>query len=347
MKNQLDFPNYMGGDEVTRFWPTANEKQLPEQTRMNYVIELLSNDRDSFESLVEISRLMSMNDVELRALNTLKQLMTSQENAHQSVSFERLNTELFAILQGYNDQQLMQSKIMAWLRTDESQSNAQFDRVNNMVEFLQCYALEVKKNKNASNRMDDILHMREKDSDKLRGAPQKTDLDRATKVMMFIWQKMLDQQKNIAQSFKIFDRRDKGKLKKADFVTGLEHFTINLSGEDQDAVWDALDAKKRGYLVFEDFSKLHQSEKQKIMDDPYLHSAIQTHVQDSLAAERKKERDRIAQELLETMSSKLGSASAYRYSQQAPDKNTAHGIGQLPSDNINELMHNTYNKIYN
>lgn len=39
---------------------------------MNYVIELLSNDRDSFESLVEISRLFSLNEVDLRAFNTLK-----------------------------------------------------------------------------------------------------------------------------------------------------------------------------------------------------------------------------------------------------------------------------------
>jgi hypothetical protein len=42
------------------------------------------------------------------------------------------------------------------------------------------------------------------------------------------------------------------------------------------------------------------------------------------------------------MSSKLGSASAYRYS----EKERGHGIGQLPSDDINELMHNNYNKAY-
>jgi hypothetical protein len=39
---------------------------------MNFVIELLENDRDSFEPLVEISRLMSNNNVDLRTLTTLK-----------------------------------------------------------------------------------------------------------------------------------------------------------------------------------------------------------------------------------------------------------------------------------
>jgi len=42
-------------------------------------------------------------------------------------------------------------------------------------------------------------------------------------------------------------------LRKADFVAGLERFSIALAGEDSTALWDALDSKKRGYLVFEDF----------------------------------------------------------------------------------------------
>ena len=66
-----------------------------------------------------------------------------------------------------------------------------------------------------------------------------------------------------------------------------------------------------------------------------------------MAAERKKERDRIAQELIETMSQKLGSgtSSSYRYGTSGGGTK-AHGISQLPSDDINELMHNTYNKVY-
>jgi len=65
MKHHLDYPDYNKTDaENTRFWPTNKDKQLPEP-KMNYVIELLSNDKDSFEALVEISRLMQLNEVEL------------------------------------------------------------------------------------------------------------------------------------------------------------------------------------------------------------------------------------------------------------------------------------------
>lgn len=61
----------MNGAELTRFVRNGKTK-IPDQNRMNYVIELLENDRDSFEPLVEISRLMSENDVDLRTLSTLK-----------------------------------------------------------------------------------------------------------------------------------------------------------------------------------------------------------------------------------------------------------------------------------
>lgn len=228
MKHHLDYPDYSKNEELTRFWPTGPEKQLPQTTKMNYVIELLSNDRENFEQLVEISRIMSLNEVELRQLSNLKQLIVHEGPNASSISFDRLSTELESILRPYNDGKDIQDKIMAWLRKVESadSTNASFDRVNNLVEFLQCYPLEVKKNRNASNRMDDILHMRKEDTQKLGGLPPKAELDRAARVLMFIWRKMQDQSKNLAQAFKIFDSRDKGRLKKTDFIAGLDKYTI-------------------------------------------------------------------------------------------------------------------------
>ena len=71
---------------------------------MNYVIELLENDRDAFEPLVEISRLMSNNDVDPRALTTLKQLLFNSDKGNlTAVSIDKLSIELDAILSGYKD----------------------------------------------------------------------------------------------------------------------------------------------------------------------------------------------------------------------------------------------------
>lgn len=202
--------------------------------------------------------------------------MVNGSSAATSVPTEKVAAELHSILKGYNDGEIMCSKVMAWLRKDESsgEQNCSFEKINNIVEFLQCYPLEVKKNRNASNRMDDILHMRKEDTAKNGGLPPREELDRASKVLMFIWRKMCEQSKNLAQTFKIFDTRDKGKLKKTDFVTGLEKYQIQLSKDDVDAAWEALDIRKCGHITFEEFSKIHKSEKQKYMDDPYLSNQI-------------------------------------------------------------------------
>lgn len=44
------------------------------------MIDLIKNDGDSFDLLVEISRLLSNNNIELRRLNDLKKILINQEN---------------------------------------------------------------------------------------------------------------------------------------------------------------------------------------------------------------------------------------------------------------------------
>lgn len=184
---------------------------------------------------------------------------------------------------------------MEYLQPDKTQDQVTFDRVNNMVEFLQCYPLQVKKDKNVSHDMDDVLHPKEKPWKNISKVQAiSNDQQKAQKLMMYVWSKMCDQTKNIGQTFRIFDTKNKGKLRKCDFVAGLERFSIALSSEDSNTLWEALDVKKRGFLVFEDFQGLTQGGSVKLMQDPYLQIAIQTHVQDNLAAERKQERERIA-----------------------------------------------------
>ena len=62
---------------------------------MNYVIELIKNDYDSFEPLVEISRLFSNNNVELRLLINLKNLMIDSQNGKiNSIPLDKINESL-------------------------------------------------------------------------------------------------------------------------------------------------------------------------------------------------------------------------------------------------------------
>mgnify|MGYP000138211013 CR=1 FL=1 len=74
---------------------------------------------------------------------------------------------------------------MAYLKSDEEKIG--FEKVNNMVEFLQCYPLEVRKNKNASAQMEDVLHMTNRE---IKQKP--VELNDASKLMMFVWGKLCD-----------------------------------------------------------------------------------------------------------------------------------------------------------
>lgn len=47
---------------------------------------------------------------------------------------------------------------MKYFRPVGDEISANFEKVNNLVEFLQCYALSVRKDKNQSKVMEDILH---------------------------------------------------------------------------------------------------------------------------------------------------------------------------------------------
>ena len=69
---------------------------------------------------MEISRIMSLNEVELRQLNNLKQLVVNESSSAQGIAYDKLAAELYSILKSYNDGDIMSDKIMAWLRKDES-----------------------------------------------------------------------------------------------------------------------------------------------------------------------------------------------------------------------------------
>lgn len=103
------------------------------------------------------------------------------------------------------DQKEIKTKILDYLSQDNTIG---FEQVSNMVEFLQCYPLIVRKNKNASAQMESVMNT---------AAKGREELSDAAKLMMYVWTKLCDQSKNIAQTFRIFDTKDKGKLSKADF----------------------------------------------------------------------------------------------------------------------------------
>lgn len=86
--------------------------------------------------MLQISRLMSLNDVEFRKLASLKQLMINQKNDEViNLSLDKLKNELTNIFAGYKDSTLIVNKLIEWLAPGELKS-VSFDRVNTVVDFL-------------------------------------------------------------------------------------------------------------------------------------------------------------------------------------------------------------------
>lgn len=72
------------------------------------------------------------------------------------LSYEALNHEMEVIFTKYERKQEIIDQIDTYLKIKDPAS-ATFERVNTMVEFLQCYPILVKKNKNASPGISQVF----------------------------------------------------------------------------------------------------------------------------------------------------------------------------------------------
>lgn len=112
----------------------------------------------------------------------------------------------------------------------------------------------------------------------------------------------MERHRNATAAFRSFDSKGKGKVKKAQLIEGFDKLRIRLAAKDIDQLWQLLDSQRKGYIHYNEFCVLQEVKASK-QADPFSMKAIETKVQDNLAAERKAERDRIAQDMLEQLSS--------------------------------------------
>lgn len=84
-------------------------------------------------------------------------------------------------------------------------------------------------------------------------------------------------------------------------MNGLEKLRVRLQASDIDAVWSYLDWQKRGFLTFNDFQLIANKPNFNTSTSPLAQDAQDPKIQDLLAQIRRQERDRIAQEMLESV----------------------------------------------
>lgn len=74
------------------------------------------------------------------------------------------------------------------------------------------------------------------------GASAETDDEQVhqQKLVEFVWTKVMERHRNATHAFRFFDTRGKGKIRKADLLSGMEKMRIKLANEDCDKVWSYL-----------------------------------------------------------------------------------------------------------
>lgn len=153
-RHRMDYPDHAAGEQIENF--LEKREQMPPVMAHSYFIELLQNDADQFEPLVEISKLLSAENFELRLLTQFRHNMLGNGKV-TTFPADKVKNDLKTLLSSaLKDAEPCLSKCMTYL-LDGSEDSVKFDRLNTMVEFIQCYPLHVKFDKNASQAMDDCL----------------------------------------------------------------------------------------------------------------------------------------------------------------------------------------------
>lgn len=107
-----------------------------------------------------------------------------------------------------------------------------------------------------------------------------------------VWSKIFERFRTTTAAFRFFDYHANGKFKKADFMLGCERLRLRLSASDLDQVWAYFDLHKRGFVTFNDFSLLESTHNRTAKPIDF----------ETIASERKAERDKIAKSLIDSMS---------------------------------------------
>lgn len=91
-------------------------------------------------------------------MSQLRSFFVSKEKQKiERVAFEDLEMQMKGVFSHYRRSEDIIEKIIDFLRQSPDQTEAQYERLNIMIEFVQCYPLLIKRNKNASPGMDFVL----------------------------------------------------------------------------------------------------------------------------------------------------------------------------------------------
>lgn len=171
-----------------------------------------------------------------------------------------------------------------------------------------------------------------------------------------VLQRLEDKHRNITDVFRFLDQRGIGKVRKSDFLGGVERMRISLAREDAAKVWTYLDFAGKGYIQVQDLSVAYANNQHNF--NMKAEVAINNAAMKNVAKQAADDEQRKVDEPLEIDASILeGKPPAYKgfkSSRVQPKANLGRsplvsksidhtfGCKNLPSDEIGKLVSNKF-----
>lgn len=135
---------------------------------------------------------------------------------------------------------------------------ADLAKFDTLIEFMKCFPILVKRDKNSSQTMNYIMDanshrmkqvkVREGEDAHISAQIGQANLDYVKQLMSLIFSRIEDKHRNVTEMFRFMDQRGQGKIDRKDFYSAIDRMRISLSREDANKVWDYLDMNKNGYI---------------------------------------------------------------------------------------------------
>ena len=123
----------------------------------------MKSDRDQYERLVELMRYFNLIDIDLRLVSQLKASFISKEHgAIQQVPLAAFKDTMRAVFKHFRQVEEIQAKISECVSEDTQkdgikQKVADSGKLSTLIEFMKCFPVLVKRDKNSSSGMNYVM----------------------------------------------------------------------------------------------------------------------------------------------------------------------------------------------
>jgi len=253
-EQQLDLYNQFNFKKKPNIETEPKETPHKNKDLSNYLKTLFSN-KDEIKIIVQLMRDLIEASVDYRVLYILREnlIKNKQEYNAEYVSVDDFRKLWQTLMNQEKHEQNPHIELrLLHIVTDDTGKKIDMQKLSNIVDLSEFYPMIVKKDKNFSQELYYILSSgTAKDYEQVLEQSRQNNIKtidelRTEQVCEFIWTKIEEKYKNLADAFRFFDANNNTMVTRKEFRDGLERLKIKVTDEDRELVFNFLDKNKNG-----------------------------------------------------------------------------------------------------